>query len=96
MTTTDITIGDIRTLLTEAVAAEVGITPAEVETDQPFTYYELDSVAALSVSMELEDHCRISDLPADLLWDYPTVDALAVALWERLNPGLAAAAVDGK
>jgi acyl carrier protein len=81
-----LTIEDVRAVLVEAVAVEAGITAEAVETDKPFTAYGLDSMAALSVGMELEDRCGLSDLPVDLLWDYPTVDALTGALWALMHP----------
>ncbi|MGA4851481.1 acyl carrier protein [Streptomyces sp. G5(2025)] len=88
MSDSDMTIDDIRNILVKALAAEAGISPADMATDQPFTAYGLDSMAALSISMEIEDTCGISGLPASLLWDHPTVDSLAEALSALLNPRL--------
>ncbi|HEX3783256.1 MAG TPA: acyl carrier protein [Pseudonocardiaceae bacterium] len=85
MSTTDMTLEGIRDILIRIVAAEVGIAPAELPTDKAFTSYGLDSVAVLSVGMEIEDACGVSDPPTSLLWDYPTVDSLAEALWKFLN-----------
>lgn len=90
------TIDDVRNVLVKAVAAEAGISPAELETDQPFTSYGLDSMAALSVGMEIEDACGLSDPPVDLLWDHPTVDTLAEALWKLMNAEPVSAATDGQ
>lgn len=89
-----LTVDDVRSVLVEAIAVEAGISPAAVETDKPFTEYGLDSMAALSVGMDIEDSCGLSDLPVDLLWDYPTVDALTSALWALMHPGLALAGAE--
>lgn len=89
-------LDDVRNVLVKAVAAEAGISPADVATDRPFTAYGLDSMAALSVGMEIEDSCGLSDLPPGLLWDYPTVDSLAEALWELMNAELVTATTDGQ
>ncbi|MGW2935236.1 acyl carrier protein [Streptomyces sp. NPDC001156] len=96
MSTKNMTIDDVKTILTDAVAAEAGIDPAELATDQPFTSYGLDSMAALSVGMEIEDACGLSDLPADLLWDHPTVDTLTEALWKLMNTEPMPDATDGQ
>lgn len=89
------TIDDVRNMLVKAAAAEAGIPPADVATDQPFTAYGLDSMAALSIGMEIEDSCGLSDLPSGLLWDHPTVDSLTEALWSLMNATLVPAATDG-
>jgi acyl carrier protein len=76
---------DVRNVLISAISSELRIPSAELETDRPFTDYGLDSVAALNVSTEVEDTFGLTSIPPTLLWDYPTVDDLAVALWELVN-----------
>jgi acyl carrier protein len=88
----NITIDDVRNILVAAIAAEAGIAPEELATDQPFTSYGLDSMAALTVGMEIEDNCGLNDLPVSLMWDYPTVDTLTSALWDMMNAAPAAPA----
>ncbi|WP_392964624.1 acyl carrier protein [Streptomyces sp. LN245] len=95
MSTTDMTIDEVKRVLLEAVATEAGIPAAELATDRPFTDYGLDSMAALTVGMEIEDVCGLSDLPVDLLWDHPTVDTLSEALWKLMNAQPVSAATDG-
>jgi acyl carrier protein len=96
MSTNSMTIDDVKNTLVNAVAAEAGISPAELATDQSFTAYGLDSMAALSVAMEIEDVCGLSDLPMGLMWDYPTVDTLAEALWKLMNAEPVPAATNGQ
>jgi acyl carrier protein len=97
MSATNMTIDDVRKVLVDAVAAEAGIAPAELATDRPFTEFGLDSMAALSVGMEIEDVCGLTDPPVDLLWDHPTVDTLAAALLRLMTAAEpVAAATDGR
>jgi acyl carrier protein len=96
MNTKNLTLDDVKNVLAEAVAAEAGVPAAELATDQPFTSYGLDSMAALSVGMEVEDALGLSDLPVDLLWDHPTVDTLADALWKLMNAEPVSVAADGQ
>jgi acyl carrier protein len=66
----------IETWLTERVSALVGVAPNELDTAQPFAAFGLDSIAAVGLSGELEDWLDV-ELPATLLWDYPTIATLA-------------------
>ncbi|MER7773422.1 acyl carrier protein [Streptomyces sp. NPDC096191] len=95
MNSTHLTLDDVKDVLVKAVAAEAGIPAEELSTDLPFTSYGLDSMAALTVGMEVEDACGLSDLPVDLLWDHPTVDTLADALWKLMTAESVPAAADG-
>jgi 8-amino-7-oxononanoate synthase len=58
--------------LAERLKAE----PQSLRTDEPFASYGLDSIAAVSLSSEMEDWLG-RRLPASLLWDYPTIAALS-------------------
>jgi acyl carrier protein len=96
MNDTPVTIDDVRAVLVNAVATEVSIPSADVATDQPFTSYGLDSMAALVFAVEIEESFGLSDLPVNLLWDYPTVEALTGALWQLMNAELAPSAAENK
>lgn len=74
----------IRETMVRLLAKQMHLSPAQVQTDRPFTEYGLDSIAALTISGELEDQYGI-ELPPTLLWDYPTVDALASYLADGLG-----------
>jgi acyl carrier protein len=79
-----VTIEDLRNVLIKAISVELGVAPTELATDRSFAEYGVDSLAALSVAMELEDAFGLTDLPPTLLWDYPTVDTLTPALWNLI------------
>ncbi|MFI9460450.1 acyl carrier protein [Streptomyces xiamenensis] len=96
MSTENLTFDDVKNLLVKTVATEAGITPAELATDRPFTSYGLDSMAALTVGVEIEDTLGLTDLPVNLMWDHPTVDRLAAALWRRIEDTPVAAGAEGE
>jgi acyl carrier protein len=62
--------------LIERIAVLVGVAPNQLDTALPFAAFGLDSVAAVGLSGELEDWLDV-ELPATILWDYPTIAALA-------------------
>lgn len=57
---------------------------AEIAGDKPLGEYGVDSVSALTVCAEIEDHFDITVEPT-LLWDHPTIDAIAEVLIEEVN-----------
>ena len=58
------------------MAAELGLSPAEIDTSQPFAYYGLDSVRAIQLMTALETWLGCKTSPT-LAYDYPTIDLLA-------------------
>ncbi|GAA3348526.1 hypothetical protein GCM10020358_67320 [Amorphoplanes nipponensis] len=74
----------LRAWLVDCVADHLGRAPAGIATDVPLTTYGLDSVYALSIAAELEDHLDVS-LDPTLIWDHPTIDALSAALVAELR-----------
>lgn len=67
---------DIQTWLVTRIAAIVEIDPASIDPRQPFTYYGLGSVQAVSLTGELEEFLSRTLSPT-LAWDYPTIELLA-------------------
>jgi 8-amino-7-oxononanoate synthase len=53
--------------------------PANIRSEEQFASYGLDSVAAVSLSSEMEDWLG-RRLSPNLLWDYPTIDRLCTHL----------------
>jgi acyl carrier protein len=60
----------------DRVAEALSVSPEEIDDGEPFARYGLGSVESVSMAGELEDWLGC-DLPATLLYDYPTIDALA-------------------
>ena len=48
----------------------------DIDVNQPFSHYALDSVATVGLTADLEDLLGLQLQPT-LLWDYPTIAALA-------------------
>lgn len=56
----------------------------ELDSRQPISSYGLDSISAVTLSVELEEELDI-ELDTAVLWDRPTLDSLAEHLTESLN-----------
>jgi acyl transferase domain-containing protein/acyl-CoA synthetase (AMP-forming)/AMP-acid ligase II/acyl carrier protein len=76
---------EIETWLVTRFAAKVGRAPHDIDIRQPFTYYGLDSLQAVSLAGELETWLGRS-LPATLAWDHPTIALLARHLAGEAGP----------
>jgi acyl carrier protein len=69
-------------LLTK-VAAEVGMSPEEIDVNVPITAYNLDSLSAVTLVGELEAFLECSLSPA-LFYEHSTIRALAQFLKPKL------------
>lgn len=69
----------IQNWLKENIASRLGLTPSEIDIEQPFVNYGLDSVQAVRLTAELEDwlDCRLAPT---LAYDYPNIRTLAAYL----------------
>jgi phthiocerol/phenolphthiocerol synthesis type-I polyketide synthase A len=72
---------ELRTIL----ACELGMPEPELELDRPFADMGLNSVMAMSVRREAEQLVGI-ELSATMLWNHPTIAALAAYLSNKLLP----------
>nr|QRW40793.1 peptide carrier protein [bacterium] len=70
---------DLRRWLIDRVAGYVERPADGIDPSVPLGEYGLDSVLALAMASEIEDHLAISIDPA-VLWDHPTIDALTTFL----------------
>jgi acyl carrier protein len=62
--------------LIEKLAEALAIAPEIIDIHRPFAEYGLDSLAAVGVTGELEEWMDML-IPATLLWDYPTTQAIS-------------------
>lgn len=69
----------LRQWLTERVATQLKIAPAQVDTSRNFESYGLDSMAAIKLAGDLEKVIERRLSPA-LLFEHPNIDALAAHL----------------
>jgi amino acid adenylation domain-containing protein/thioester reductase-like protein len=67
---------DIQSWLVARIAAMLETDPAAIDARQPFTYYGLGSVQAVSLTGDLEVFLE-RKLSPTLAWDYPTIELLA-------------------
>jgi amino acid adenylation domain-containing protein/thioester reductase-like protein len=70
---------DIESWLIRKVAEESYLPIEEIDTNKPFTYYGLDSTQSVQLAGELEKWLQRS-IPTTILWDSPTISALAKSL----------------
>jgi len=72
----------IQAWLVSNIAERLRVNPQDIEVQQPFSRYGLDSVAAVSLSGELGDWLGASLSPT-LVYDYPTIETLVPRLVEE-------------
>lgn len=70
---------NIRNWLIGKIAIKINEQSDDINPTLPFSFYGLDSVAAIGMSGELESWLQCK-LPPTLIWDYPTIDLLAAHL----------------
>ncbi|MBD2439002.1 acyl carrier protein [Nostoc sp. FACHB-110] len=75
---------EIQAWLIAKVAEELNFDPDEIDIEEPFARYGLNSMTAVSLSADLEDWLKIK-LPATLAWDYPTIIALSEYLENEIS-----------
>lgn len=70
------TLETIQDWLIAKVADSVPDAPEEIDVREPLASYGLSSLAAVSLTADLEDWLNLR-LPPTLAWDYPTIESLA-------------------
>jgi acyl carrier protein len=70
--------------LTLKFADWLEIAPEELDSEQPIASYGLDSISAVTLSVQLEEELGV-ELDTAVLWDRPTLASLAEHLSEKLN-----------
>ena len=71
----------IQDWLIAQMAQSLNVSPQEIDSEEPFASYGLDSVQAVRLSAQLEDWLGCK-LPPTLAYDYPTIAALSRYLSE--------------
>ncbi|HLO89369.1 MAG TPA: acyl carrier protein [Nostocaceae cyanobacterium] len=78
------TVAEIEDWVVSYLANLLNINPDEIDTTIPFDRYGLDSAGAVGMSGDLEEWLG-SEFEPTLLYDYPTVEALAKYLATSQN-----------
>lgn len=76
------TVEEIQAWLVSTFATLLEVTPQEINIHEPLAYYGLESVEAITISGDLSDWMG-RNLSPTLVWDYPTVTAIAQHLAEE-------------
>lgn len=71
--------GAIRSFLVERIARRLHLEPAALDSRQPLASFGLDSLSAVQLAGELEEWLQRPLSPV-LIYDYPSIDALALHL----------------
>lgn len=75
---------DVEQRLAEMVGTRLGVPAAEVDVNQFFDDFGLDSTEALVLAGELESWIGV-ELPTTALWYHPTISDLATFIAEELT-----------
>lgn len=81
---------EVRAFLTTHLATLLRVAPEAIDGDRTFTDFGLDSLEAVNLSAELSDWLGV-DLDANLVWEQPTIHALAGALGHDAGKATASA-----
>ncbi|MFM7363093.1 MAG: AMP-binding protein [Cuspidothrix sp.] len=79
-----ITLEQIQTWLINRLSTELKIPPQEIDIQEAFAYYGLDSSAAIAITGELIDWLECEVEPT-LFWEYPNIEELASYLAQVLS-----------
>jgi len=75
---------EVLTWLTLKFADWLEVPVDELDPQRPISSYGLDSISAVTLSVQLEEELDI-ELDTAVLWERPTLDSLAEHLTESLN-----------
>jgi acyl carrier protein len=67
---------EIQSWLISRLAELMRVSPEDVDVQEPFANFGLNSIDAVSLSGDLEDYLK-RPLPATLLWDFPSIEILS-------------------
>jgi acyl carrier protein len=75
---------EVLSWLTLKFADWLEVSPDELEAERPISSYGLDSISAVTLSVQLEEELGV-ELDTAVLWDRPTLESLAEHLTEKIN-----------
>lgn len=73
---------EIQRWMQETIGEALNVAGESLDPTAPFTSYGLDSIAAFTLTLELAEWLE-RDLPASLLWEYPTIAEMAQHLGKK-------------
>lgn len=90
-----VSVDALKSWLVDWLAGELAMDPREINPEQTFLSYGLDSVQAMSMVGELESKLG-RRLSPTLAWDYPTITTIAEHLAGPLGAGAVGTAGHGR
>jgi len=75
----------IQHFMQERIGSALGVDSKTLDPAAPVTSYGLDSIASFTLTLELAEFLD-RDLPASLIWEFPTIAELARELGEEQMP----------
>jgi acyl carrier protein len=84
ITETQLDIAEVLSWLTLKFADWLEVASDELDSQHPIASYGLDSISAVTLSIQLEEELGV-ELDTAVLWDRPTLASLAEHLSEKLN-----------
>jgi acyl carrier protein len=66
----------IQQWMTQKLADELKVAADTIDINEPLTSFGIDSIAVFTLTGDLAEWLH-RDLPATLLWEYPTIEELA-------------------
>lgn len=75
---------EVLTWLTLKFADWLEVSPDELDAQRSISSYGLDSISAVTLSVQLEEELGV-ELDTAVLWERPTLESLAEHLVERMN-----------
>ena len=84
ITETHVETAEVLIWLTLKFADWLEISADDLNPRQPISSYGLDSISAVTLSVQLEEELGV-ELDAAVLWERPTLESLAEHLAESLN-----------
>lgn len=85
MTATRQSTQEIIDWLVTETAKLLGVPKGQIEIDEPLVNYLTDSRDALSLAADLQDWLGV-EMSASLIWDHPTIKALAQYVVQEVFP----------
>lgn len=74
------TVDDIITYIIDLIAAETSLPKNAIHADESFFNYGIDSISAVYLMHQLENHFKITLTPL-YFWDYPTIKLFAEKIY---------------
>jgi len=84
-TTETISLDEIESRLVELLSEIIGIDRREIDRRASLIGYGIDSMDAVVLAGEMSEWLGVDDIDPTIVWDFPTIDAVAGYLHRLIN-----------